>query len=1453
MITEYVLVPVRTGQHEETALLFLTKLADATPVILGLPWLQRHNPSVDWTAMTLTFNSRYCQTNCLPWTLKSTPAETTPGSKIPPLSLTSIGPLPTYRAPPEKDEMEVPSSQPSSWKDWTCASAQHAHVTSQHTHVARDGNVRRVRHQQPYVTDEPEQRWVQLDAPPMSIDATLTPELDHFRTRRVHSLTATETRARMIRPPPLKHVPVQRTAGCFRPVRRPPPLKPMPPLSVPIPPIPNDTTPDRTLRPDLSNIRMANATSFLQFCKEDGVRCCKMTWNELDIVRKGQEKVSRPAECPDLPEQLFHDILLGRLPREAIRHFFSEDYQDYLDELSSPLHLDRITEADVDKFMKGKPKKTDEEIRQQIPEWLRHWTVAFLPRLAEELPPHRSWDLKIDLIPGREPPYIKNRPLNASELLVVSKWLDDNLSKGFIRESRSRCAAPLMLAAKPGGGVRICQDYRGLNNVTIKNRYPIPLIRETLEQLMGAKIYTKLDIIAAFNKLRIAEGEEWKTAFITRRGLYETLVMPFGLTNAPAQFQHYINHTLGDLLDKICTAYLDDVLVYSTDRKEHRQHVEEVVKRLHDAGLQIDIDKCEFETTKVKYLGLMITPNGIEMDPEKVSTILRWGDPPGLKDLQKFLGFANFYRRFIKDYSKICAPLHKLLSREHAWHWGPEQAEAFAKLKLAFTSRPVLAYFDFNRRTVLETDASDWASGGVLSQYDDEGMLRPVAYFSSKHTAAECNYEIYDKELLAIIKALEEWRPELQGSREPFEVVTDHKNLQYFMTTKALNQRQVRWSEFLAGFDFRIVYRPGKMAVRPDALSRKPDDRPRKSDPDDDRIKHRERIVLPADRWSEEIAQDLHDLLKDPGLLSLAPIDAVQPAEDRPIDELIDVAYQGDPIVQTMVTALRDEHARQWPAPIRKHLKIAFGDCSLINGRVYWRDRLYVPDHDELKTQIMYRSHNSALAGHPGRTKTIDLIQRSYWWPRLTQEVAAYVKACELCVRTKSPRSSPAGFLQPLPVPFRAWSDISVDYITPLPKSEHHGQTFQHIVVVVCRLTKMRHFIPTVGLTAEELADSFLSRIYCLHGSPDNIISDRGSQFVSEFWKHFSERLGVTLKHSSAFHPETDGQTERLNAVLEQYLRAFVSFSQDDWAKWLPLAEFSSNNAVSETTGVSPFYANYGFNPRMGVEPSLPCRPGMTTQRKQEFFYANAVAERFEAILDWLKALARQAIARYEENANIHRADAPIYHVGQRVYVNIKNMKSNRPARKLDDKWAGPFVVTKVYRRACLLQLPATMGRIFPVFHTSLLRPASEGRPRPGQDRINEIESRRTRGRILERDDDTLELVEKWEFEGIEDCHNESGLHYLVKWKGHAPSWQPASDLKGSDEVILQYHAMNPDKPAPPPWVRRPAPAAQNPAPVPAPVPQPVLRRSARLRGLILKTVRFSSIVQVAPHFFWWD
>ncbi|KFG81444.1 hypothetical protein MANI_024595 [Metarhizium anisopliae] len=470
--------------------------------------------------------------------------------------------------------------------------------------------------------------------------------------------------------------------------------------------------------------------------------------------------------------------------------------------------------------------------------------------------------------------------------------------------------------------------------------------------MLYAKVYTKLDIIAAFNNIRIAEGDVWKTAFITRFGLFETLVMPFGLCNAPATFQNYINHTLFDLLDKFCTAYLDDILIYSTDKKQHREHVREVVMRLRDAGLQIDIDKCEFETTRTKYLGLIITPGGVEMDLDKVSTILDWKPPPALRDLQRFLGFANFYRRFIRDFSKITRPLNDLLKKSTIWSWEAEHQTAFEQLKAAFAIAPVLALYDYNRKTVLETDASDSASGGVLSQYDDDGVLRPVAYFSSKHSAQECNYEIYDKELLAIIKTLEEWRPELQGRQEPFEVLTDHKNLEYFTTTKALNQRQVRWSEFLSGFNFRIVYRPGTKAVRPDALSRKAEDRPERADTNDDRIKNRQRTILPGHIFDPEALAELTREVNEEIDLAAALIDVIIPAMDKPIDELIDRAYENSDMAQDMLIALRDA-SRRWPKKWRKELRVAMADCNAIGHRIYYREKLFIPPNDdELKTQV---------------------------------------------------------------------------------------------------------------------------------------------------------------------------------------------------------------------------------------------------------------------------------------------------------------------------------------------------------------------------------------------------------------------------------------------------------------------------------------------------------------------
>ncbi|KAI1663257.1 reverse transcriptase [Pyrenophora tritici-repentis] len=451
---------------------------------------------------------------------------------------------------------------------------------------------------------------------------------------------------------------------------------------------------------------------------------------------------------------------------------------------------------------------------------------------------------------------------------------------------------------------------------------------------------------------------------------------------------------------------------------------------------------------------------------------------------------------------------------------------------------------------------------------------------------------------------MEEWRPELQGADLSTEILTDHKNLEYFTTTKVLSQRQ-------------IIYRPGARAIRPDALSRKLGDRPDMADQSDDRLKNRHRTLLPPERFDPEA---LHDMMADSDLRA-APIELITPAHSEPIDDVTTRAYERNDVAQQLIAAIQDPTAMRWPKNLRKQVRVPMIDCRVHNSKLFYRDRLYAPADDELRSQIVYRAHSSGPAGHPGRVKTLDLITRTWWWPGMSRDIEQYVKACDLCVRSKASRLAPQGFLQPLPLPYRAWSDVSVDYITPLPKSTWYSRIYQHLLVVVCRLTKMRHLIPVTSLNADELADTFVSRVYCLHGCPDNIVSDRGTQFVSEFWTQLSQRLGVTLKHSSSFHPETNSQTERVNSSIEAYLRAFMNFHQDDWVQWLPLAEFAMNNVISETTGVSPFFANYGYNPQLGIEPSKPAPPNLSMAQKQQFYRANAVADRFERIITQLKAL----------------------------------------------------------------------------------------------------------------------------------------------------------------------------------------------------------------------------------------
>ena len=386
-------------------------------------------------------------------------------------------------------------------------------------------------------------------------------------------------------------------------------------------------------------------------------------------------------------------------------------------------------------------------------------------------------------------------------------------------------ASPVFFIKKKDGSLRLVQDYRALNAITVKNKYPLPLIPQLISKLRGAKYFTKLDVRWGFNNVRIKDGDEWKAAFRTNRGLFEPLIMFFGLTNSPATFQTMMDDVFRELVDEgIVIVYIDDILIFMRTVEEHRKATRHVLELLRKHNLFLRPEKCEFEKTRIDYLSLIVSHDRVEMDPVKIAGVADWPAPSNKKEVMSYLGFVNFYRHFIRDFSKIARPLHDLTRNDTPWHWNELEQSAFDAIKQAVTSAPILISADESKPFRVEADSSDFATGVVLSQVSSEdGKWHPVAFLSKSLNDVERNYEIHDKEMLAIIRALEEWRHHLEGAPHQFDVWTDHKNLEYFMTAKKLNHRQARWSLYLARFDFVMHHVPGRSMGKSDALSRHSD------------------------------------------------------------------------------------------------------------------------------------------------------------------------------------------------------------------------------------------------------------------------------------------------------------------------------------------------------------------------------------------------------------------------------------------------------------------------------------------------------------------------------------------------------------------------------------------------------------------------------------------------------
>ncbi|KAI1000108.1 Transposon Ty3-G Gag-Pol polyprotein [Podosphaera aphanis] len=1026
-----------------------------------------------------------------------------------------------------------------------------------------------------------------------------------------------------------------------------------------------------------------------------------------------------------------------------------------------------ITLADIDKALA--PKKIVNP-RDHMPKWLGpEFEINFKPGEANKLPIHRSQiDHHIPLekdINGVEKPVPWCAMYNNSrdELLVLRKTLTELLEKNFICVSKSSAGAPVLFVKKPGGGLRFCVDYRALNAITKKDRYPLPLIRETLRAVSQAKYLTKLDVSQAFHQIRMAKGEEWKTAFRMRYGLYEWNVLPFGLTGAPATFQRYINWLLRDHLDDFCTAYIDDILIFSSgSREDHQEKVKIVLRKLQDGGLTLDIMKCEFEVKKTKYLGYIIdVDQGIRMDPEKVKAIREWEIPKTVKGVRGFLGFANFYRTFIKNYSDLVLPLTRLTQKDIPFVFDNECKRAFSILKEKFVMDPILAIFDPDRRTVLEPDASNWAVGGVLSQYDNNGILRPVAFFSKKNLPAECNYPIHDKELLAIIRCLEEWDAELRSTKDPFLILTDHRNLEHFMQARHLNERQMRWAQTLSRYNYQLNYRPGNKAVIPDALSRREQDIPEHGD---NRLDYRITKLLP--NWNEVVKA-----------CSVIAVKIRSPFEDEELKDLWNKALEED-MSYTEIRKTVESTASHWPTTL-KIQGVELSQCTVDEqGVVHRSGKIWIPNYEPLRTKIIQTLHDSQTVGHPGRDNMIDIVGRQFFWPGVSQDIKRFTRNCDVCGSATIWRQKRWGLPKPLPVPDRIWRSISMDFITELPKVDECDAC----LVITDRLSKGVIFEPVCSMTAEATADIFIRSVYRHHGLPIDIVSDRGTQWVNVFWKRVCEQLNITRRLSTAFHPQTDGSTERMNQELQQFIRVFCSYEQTNWKDLLPHAELAINNRSASSTKISPFFLTHGFH----LEPiELVSEP---TQSKDS---DNPVArgERLVAKLKDAREFAEAAIAaaqqNYEQYANYHRVPAHRFRAGDKVWLHLKNIKTDRPSKKFDWIHAKYEVIEPVSTHAYRLNTPTGIHN---VFHVSLLQPVSKD-PLPSQKNVDAQPPA-----IVGEENQKEYYVEKILKARSKKIGRGVRREALVKWLGYVkPTWEPIKNIDNTealDEFEKKYGSI---------------------------------------------------------------
>ena len=846
-----------------------------------------------------------------------------------------------------------------------------------------------------------------------------------------------------------------------------------------------------------------------------------------------------------------------------------------------------------------------------------------------------------DATPIKQP--MRRVPVHMQE--EVNKQLDMMLENDIIQPSTSPWASGIVLVRKKDGTKRFCIDYRRLNDVTTKDAYPLP-------RIAGATWFSCLDLSAGYWQVEVDPRDKQKTAFTTRRGLFEYNVMPFGLCNAPATFERLMETVLSGLHWQKCLIYLDDIIIYGKTFNEMISNLDTVLQRFEKAGLKLKPQKCQLFQKEVEFLGHVINEHGVNTDAKKIECIADWPIPTSVKEVRSFLCLCSYYRRFIADYSHIAKPLTRLTEKNFKFNWIKECAEAFEKLKQMLITAPILAHPDFSKPFILDTDASDHAIGAVLSQKVDD-KERVVAYASRTLTKTERKYCVTRKELLALVYFVKYFRHYLYGCE--FTVRTDHGSLRWLMNFKNPEGQVARWLEVLSAYQFKVEHRPGRLHGNADGLSRKPASQCDNGNTTE--VAHNKDEDKRCFQMSiTENVDDDRDLIKlQQEDEDLAMVRIWVENKERPSSK--DIA-SGSYVIKSLWNQLPR-------LEIQNGLLVRKLDNFEDDSVSY---QAIVPRNS--RRDVLKHSHDMRTAGHLGGKKTLSRVRQMFYWPGLQSDVRSYVAGCEACTKRKEPNPTKRAPMQIVRSGY-PMERLAIDILGELPLT-HNGN--KYILVISDYFTKWTEALPMPNMEASTVAKTLVENVLCRFGIPQKIHSDQGRQFESNLFQEMCNILGIEKTRTTPYHPESDDMVERFNRTLATMLSAFVSNNHKDWDEHLPYVMMAYRSAEHETTGMTPNMLMFGREVSTPLDLMFEMPSIIKTIPNNQWVWE--LQDRIETAHATARKHIQQSMRR-QKQLHDSRIAYEKFKVGDQVFVYFPVRPIGRSS-KFPSYWRGPYHITGV-------------------------------------------------------------------------------------------------------------------------------------------------------------------------------